>query len=173
MIFEEYLDGKGSGLIAQKLNKMGCKTMTNLEWNDCAVMKTLKNEVYTGDLLLQKTYRENYLTKKTLRNKGELQRYYVEDDHEPIITREMFERVQEIRLARTIKYKVNNINIGTTYPFTGMIRCSCCGGKYQHKTTRHNKVRICNTFNSKGKTYCSDSKQIDEGKLYEAINRYF
>lgn len=173
LIFEEYLDGKGALLIAKKLNKMGCKTMMNSEWTDNIVMKILKNEVYTGDLLLQKTYRENYLTKKKLINKGELQKYYVEDDHEPIISHEVFEKAQGIRLERIIKYKVNNINIGNTYPFTGKIRCSCCGGKYQHKTTRYNKVWICSTFNSKGKSFCTESKQIDEDKLYEAINSYF
>lgn len=71
---------------------MGCKTMMNSEWTDNIVMKVIKNEVYTGDLLLQKTYRENYLTKKKIINKGELQKYYAEDDHEPIIFHEVFEK---------------------------------------------------------------------------------
>ena len=173
LIFEEYLDGKGASLIAKKLNKMGFKTMMNSEWNNNVVMAILKNEVYTGDLLLQKTYRENYLTKKTLKNKGELQQYYVEDDHEPIITHEMFEETQRIRNERIKKFKNKISYSNKAYPFTGIIKCSCCGSTFNHKTTKYNKLWICKTFNMKGKEYCQESKQIDESKLYEAINKYF
>lgn len=59
----------------------------------------LRNEKYMGDVLLQKTYTVDFMTKKKVINKGIVPQYYVEDDHEPIIPKELFYRVQE-ELAR-------------------------------------------------------------------------
>lgn len=59
----------------------------------------LRNEKYMGDALLQKTYTVDFMTKKKVINKGIVPQYYVEDDHEPIIPKELFYRVQE-ELAR-------------------------------------------------------------------------
>ena len=54
----------------------------------------LKNEKYAGDLLLQKFYTNNHVEKKRFHNRGELPQYFVGEDHEPIIDREIFEAVQ-------------------------------------------------------------------------------
>ena len=172
-IFDLYLNGLGFQLIARKLNEEGISPMFAKKWNKATIQQIVANINYTGDLLLQKTYRENYLTKKTLKNKGELQQYYVEDDHEPIITHEMFEETQRIRNERIDKFKNKISHSNKAYPFTGIIKCSCCGSTFNHKTTKYNKLWICKTFNMKGKEYCQESKQIDESKLYEAINKYF
>ena len=59
----------------------------------------LRNEKYMVDALLQKTYTVDFMTKKKVINKGIVPQYYVEDDHEPIIPKELFYRVQE-ELAR-------------------------------------------------------------------------
>lgn len=59
----------------------------------------LRNEKYMGDALLQKTYTVDFMTKKKVINKGIVPQYYVEDDNEPIIPKELFYRVQE-ELAR-------------------------------------------------------------------------
>lgn len=59
----------------------------------------LRNEKYMGDALLQKTYTVDFMTKKKVMNKGIVPQYYVEDDHEAIIPKDLFYRVQE-ELAR-------------------------------------------------------------------------
>ncbi len=171
-IYEMYVDGAGMQKIANILNENGIKPFFAKGWSKNNVALILSNSNYTGDLILQKTYRKDYLTKKTKINNGELQKYLVEDNHEAIITRELFEQVQTLRKERAKRYNIKNIT-PKKYPFTGMIKCSCCGSSYQHKTTAYNMVWICRTFNTKGKSYCKESKQIDESKLFEAINNYF
>lgn len=54
----------------------------------------LGNEKYKGDALLQKTYIVDYLTKKRVENTGQIPRYYVENNHPPIIEKDMWEAVQ-------------------------------------------------------------------------------
>ena len=172
-IFELYIAGAGFQKIASILNSEGIKPMTANEWSKNNVTAVISNSNYTGDLILQKTYRKDYLSKKKCKNNGELQKYLVEENHEPIITKEMFEKAQEIRNERIMKYDIKTRKAKNNYPFTGILRCGCCGGAYHHKTTRYNLIWICRTYNTKGKGFCSRSKQIDERKLYDAINQYF
>ena len=54
---------------------------------------TQANETYIGDALLQKTYTVDFLTKKKVMNRGIVPQYYIEDDHEAIIPKELFHRV--------------------------------------------------------------------------------
>lgn len=172
-IFEMYVGGAGFQKIASTLNSEGIKPMFAKEWSKNNVTTIIGNSNYTGDLILQKTYHENYLTKRRRKNNGELQKYLVEDNHEPIISRELYAKAQEIRNERIAKYDVKARKAKNNYPFTGILRCGCCGGAYHHKTTRYNLIWICRTYNTKGKGFCSGSKQIDERKLYDAINGYF
>jgi site-specific DNA recombinase len=61
--------------------------------------KILTNEKYIGDALLQKTYTVDFLTKKKVMNRGSVSQYYIEEDHEAIIPKELFRRVQEEKPA--------------------------------------------------------------------------
>lgn len=54
------------------------------------------NEKYTGNAMLQKSYRNNHLEKKRCRNTGELPMYYAEETHPAIITEETFKATQAI-----------------------------------------------------------------------------
>ena len=124
----------------------------------------LRNEKYVGDLLLQKTFRTDHLTKKTRRNNGELPMYYVEEAHEPIIDRAIFNAVQAELNRRAEEHPVKP---GTATTFTGKIRCGLCGKNYRRKTTRTGIAWVCSTYNTKGKKYCP-SKQIPEETLIRA-----
>jgi hypothetical protein len=143
------------------------------KWSYGSLLQTLKNINYTGDLILQKTYQENHLTKKKIKNNGEFHQYYVEDNHEPIISKELFKQAAEIRNQRASHYKTNANRPVNRYPFTNRIRCACCGGGYQHKTTQYSSFWLCTTYNVQGKEYCNSSKRIPENSLYEALNEYF
>lgn len=172
-IFELYVGGKGMVAIANMLNRKGVKPLIKAKWCKNSVRNILTNISYTGDLILQKTYHENYMTKKTKFNKGELPQYYVEDHHEPIISHELFDKANEIIKKRASHYKLDKQTARKSYPFTHMIKCSCCGATYQHKTTKYNTYWICPTYNMQGRDKCKDSKQIVESKLYDAINVHF
>lgn len=164
-IFDLYLAGYGLQKIANTLNEEGMYSLFGNEWHTTTVRKVLTNEKYCGDLLLQKVYRENHLTKKMRPNTGELPQYFVEDDHPAVVSRETFAAVQK-ELER--RAEENAPTVGTTSVFTGKIRCSCCGKNYRRKTTPYNIVWCCSTYNSKGKKYCPDSKAIPEETLKQA-----
>ena len=57
-------------------------------------MSMLENEKYKGDALLQKSYTVDFFTKKRAPSKGEIQMFYVEDDHDAIISKQIWECVQ-------------------------------------------------------------------------------
>ena len=76
-IFEYYLSGLGYDGIAKRLNEEGCPTYGSNPWYHSTITKILRNYTYTGNLFLQKFYRENHITKRTLVNNGELTRYHV------------------------------------------------------------------------------------------------
>ena len=166
-IYQYYLSGYGIQKIANTLNKQGLKTRNGNDWCKSSVRIILTNIYYTGDKILQKTYRDNHLSKKTKINHGERAKYYVEDSHEGIISKEDFEKVQEM-----MKSKVKTIYESTsTYPFSGKLICSICGNHFKRKVKPNDDVIWrCRTFDEKGKDYCS-SKQIPEYAVEEAVKR--
>ena len=94
-IFREYLEGASCQQIAKGLEHDGVLTARgNKRWHDSAIRRILENEKYMGDALLQKTYTVDFLKKKRSRNNGDIPQYYVEDDHEAIIPKERFMKVQ-------------------------------------------------------------------------------
>jgi len=90
----------------------------------------------------------------------------VEDAHPAIIDKETFLRVQEI-MQEHQRFAAKIPTTGV-YPFSGMIKCGCCGKSYRRKTTVTGIVWICNTYNKKGKRFCPTAKQIPEEKLIAA-----
>ena len=162
-IFSYYLDGDGFYTIAKRLNEEGVPNPSGADWLPSTVQKLIKNPNYSGNLLLQKTFSENHITKKMRVNKGQLPMYYVENAHEAIIPPEMFEAVQQEVAQRTEHY-LKTPQRKNVYPFTGLIECAICGRSYRRKTTKYQVVWICSTFNTRGKQYCA-SKQIPETTL--------
>ena len=161
-IYRQFLDGDGSLKIAKSLNEDAVQSNTGNRWSEKKVRYILSNEKYIGDLLLQKSYRTDHLTKKTRRNKGEKAQYYVENNHEPIISREMYEAVQ-LEFERR-REKHCKIVIPQKYAFTKKIVCGNCSKNYRRKVTTTRVVWICSTFDKLGKKECA-SKQIPEETL--------
>ncbi len=139
-------------------------------WTAGAIKRILKNEKYCGDLLIQKTFRENHITKKKVENSGQLPQFYVEEAHDPIIDRETFQMVQELLIEKQ-KFTPSNLTTGV-YPLTGMIKCGCCGKYYRRKIQPYRLTWICSTYNTRGKKYCPTSKQIPEDILYEKCCKF-
>ena len=163
LIFDSYLSGMGITAIMKMLNEKGILSRNGNAWCKSSVMRVLRNYAYTGNLLLQQTYRENHLTKRTLQNNGELPKYHIADSHEPIIPLRQFNAVQEEIKRRADKHTHSCVK-QNTYPFTGMVVCGGCGKHYRRKITKTGPVWICSTFNTMGKAYCP-SKQIPENTL--------
>ena len=164
-IYREYLEGLGATAIMKGLNDDGILTRTGKPWRMGGVLKVLKNYNYTGNLLLQKTYSENHLTKRKMINNGERPQYHAVGTHEAIVDLATWEAVQE-EIQRRAEYYAPSKQAPNSYPFTGLIRCSVCGKKYRRKTTVSGVIWICTTYNTHGKKACV-SKAIPESVLYE------
>ena len=97
-IFDLYIQGNGVRKIKKYLESHGIKTVTGKdEWSTSTIDRMLSNEKYAGDVLMQKTYTPDYLTGKKEKNCGQVEMYLVENAHEPIIEREIFDKVQKIK----------------------------------------------------------------------------
>lgn len=163
-IFRLYLEGYGKQAIANILFEEGVPSCLGGEWSATTVHSILQNEKYIGDLLLQKTYVTNHLTKIVRKNKGELPQYFIRDDHEAIIPREMFEAVRAESARRAAKY---GHGVGETSELTSLIRCGICGKSYRRKTAVARMLWCCTTYNTRGKKHCA-SKSIPEVTLKDA-----
>ena len=161
-IFKEYLGGYGINKIAQGLNEEGIPAIRGEIWHKTTIANILCNYNYTGNLLLQKTYKESHLATMSYNNEGQLPKYHIEDSHKAIISLDTFMAVQ-----MEIERREKPINTKQTYPFSGLLKCAKCGKRYRRKVTATGPVWICATYNTRGKKHCP-SKQIPESTL-EAV----
>jgi len=134
-IYREYLEGLSMKKIAEGLEQDGILTGAGkTKWYDSTINKILRNEKYMGDALLQKTVTTDFLTKKRVRNSGALPQYYVEDDHEAIIPKEIFMQVQA-ELVRRRKVHTGPNGQKRIYSgnncFSQMVVCGECGELYR------------------------------------------
>ncbi|PKK40483.1 Resolvase domain-containing protein [Clostridiaceae bacterium JG1575] len=167
MIFTDYLGGMGRNAIMKKLTRLAVPTKTGGHWSESTVMSMLSNEKYIGDMMLQKGYVADHITKRIKPNRGELPMYYVEGTHEAIIDKETFEAVQaEIARRSALSHHPRT---KTFSEFSGMIHCARCGANFCKKVncsgTKYAKVTwACRTFTYRGKRECP-AKRIPEDIL--------
>lgn len=145
------------------MTNLGYKTKKgNSVWNDSGVRGIIKNEKYTGDILLGKTFTVDPISKRRLDNIGEEDQFYLKDHHEPIISKEVFEKAQKIRLKRGSNRgdpSGKSERYSRQYAFSSMLRCGFCGSNLSrrnwHSGKKHSKVVWqCITGTKKGKKYC-------------------
>lgn len=130
MIFHKFVEeGKGCHVIARELTESGIKPMKGQFWQDSVILRILKNEKYCGDLVQKKTFTPNYLSHKKKYNRGEEEFVIIENHHEPIITRKMYEQANAILKQRS-KSQCGNAKYSNRYPFSGKIKCGFCGASF-------------------------------------------
>lgn len=169
-IFNDYLRGKGSFSIAKELNAEGVPTIGGARWHDTTILKVLRNEKYKGDAILQKYYTPDHLKKCSVRNNGEVDSYYIEDNHSPIITREMWEQVQEEIKKRAKAKGMKKTGVKKhimKYQLTGMLYCSKCGSTLKRRTwnsknSSKKTVWQCSNYIKNGKDACTGTSIDDE-----------
>ncbi|MFL0197976.1 recombinase family protein [Clostridium sp. WILCCON 0269] len=167
-IFTEYLEGKGTFVIAKEFNKEKVPTVAGGKWYGSTVLGILKNEKYKGDALFQRYYTPDRLNKGSVRNKGEIDSYYIEDNRAPIVTREIWDRVQK-EIKRRVKAKGNTAGNKYTkrYKLSEMLYCSRCGPTLRRRTwnSRHSCKKIvwqCGSYIKNGKDACQGTTIDDE-----------
>ena len=167
-IFSEYLDGKGTTVIAKRLNADGVPSY-HTKWGPVTIKGILRNEKFAGDLLLQKFYVPDFRTKKEVRNTGQWRQFLVRDAHEAIIDRETFDKVQAEIVRRQAQY--GNTNTPTYRGlFYHLITCEHCGRHFVRKMNPSSRVRFpvwkCNNAILFGEGVCT-AKQIRESVLID------
>ncbi len=141
LIFKLFLEGMTPHSIAAELTKRGIKTPGGKDvWNQQTVRRMLSNEKYKGDALLQKEFTVDFLQKKMKKNEGEVPQYYVEGNHEAIISPAVFDMVQ----AELARRKHGGSRYSGVSIFSNKIKCGDCGGWYGskvwHSTDQYRKV---------------------------------
>lgn len=190
LIFELYKNGMGSKNIAKRLNEIGLKPRVVDKWDSKKICRILKNPKYVGDLLSGKYYVVDPISHKKRENFGEREQYYVRDAHEPIISRDTWDKVQEIYKKRS--YKITNTPRGhgskfsMKYPLSSKIECACCGANYMRRVggktgkgnetkrvvywrcaTKVNKIKTCEADNSIREIYLQELFIYIYNKLIE------
>jgi len=166
-IFNSYASGESSIEIARKLIAEGIPSLLGGEWTAKRVREILRNEKYTGNALLQKTYVTDYLTKRKIVNHGELPQYFATQTHEAIIDQDTFDLVQR-KLADSSERNRPTKPVNARYPLTGKIVCGNCGKHFQRKTTKGRISWLCSTYLEHGKAACP-AKQIPEETILHAV----
>ncbi|MBP2029031.1 hypothetical protein J2Z35_002869 [Acetoanaerobium pronyense] len=180
-IFRRYVEGAGCFVIAKELTNLGYKTKRGgLKWHESSVRSMIRNEKYKGDLLQGKTFTVDPITHRRLDNMGEREKFYIENNHEPIISDELFDRAQEILRMRSSKHgsKHNSRKYSRKHAFSSMCTCGFCGGTYirriwHHGTSHEKPAWQCVKAIKQGRKTCSHSKGIHESFLEDAfVNAY-
>ncbi len=185
-IFREYLEGKSIIQIAKGLQDNGIKTVTGLEnWHPGTIDKMLSNEKFCGDACMQKTYTIDFLTKKKVKNQGYAPQYYIEDNHEAIIPKELFHQVQVEKARRASlnkaavtrkanKAKKEKSKYSSKYVLTELLTCGECGHSYRRQTWskygQKSAVWRCEDRLKQGtSSKCHHSPTLKEEQLHAAI----
>ena len=169
-MFERYVEGIGSSTIAKELTAKGIKTPKGgTKWCESTIRGILKNEKYIGDVLMGKTFTIDPISHKRLSNLGEVDKHYYKEHHEPIISKELFNRVQEIRTKRAGNRETGrrNDNYSNKYPFSSKLYCAFCGSLLTRRNWNANRscekaVWQCIKRAKQGKEECPHCKAIAE-----------
>ena len=182
-IYDQFLRGASLRMIQKDLERRQIpNAVGGQKWTDSAVRGILTNEKYVGDVLMQKTFRQDCISRKIIRNTGQLPMYLVQNHHEAIVDRKTFDAAQA-ELAR------RNALPGTTqkstpsgrscysprYALSGRVICGECGTPYRRCTwSNHGKKHVvwrCISRMDYGRRYCHESPSVDERQLQQAILR--
>ncbi len=180
MIFNWYIDGLGSRRIIRKLEELNIPTYKgNKRWSESSIMGIIHQEKYVGDLIQNKSYTVSPITHKTVINCGEKEKYYVKDHHTPIISREVWDKAQEIANKRKEVHTINkqgySSRLTNKYAFSGKIKCAFCGTNFTRRKSSKSKTHP--NYNVYWTCYrkrmfaedCLDSVGISETKLEETF----
>jgi len=99
LAFRLALEGGRYKSIAQKMNEEEDRRGNTKRWDYARLYYTFTNEAYKGDLLTNKNYKPDYISKKMHKNNGEVTQFYIEEHHEPIVSREDYDTVYEMLRA--------------------------------------------------------------------------
>ena len=181
LIYEMYLSGKTLRSIKESLEARGLRNAAGTtEWTTSNLRTILSDEKYCGDVLRQKTFIRDCISKQVVKNTGQRPKYLIQNHHDAIIPREQFDAVQFEMARRRAQTGRSRKSVPTgvgkysgKYALSGLLFCGECGTAYRRVVwTQHGEKRAvwrCISRLDYGKKYCKDSPTLDEEPLQQAV----
>lgn len=178
-LYSEFLSGKTVEYIKRIFEREGVMNWDGrTEWQTTTLQSMLENEKYKGDAILQKSYTTDFLMKKRALNNGEIQKFYIEDDHDAIIEPWIWECVQ-LEIKRRRRYLEEHgtksySNNTEKNPFASKIICGECNKVFTRKGWRSStgetrKIWQCSErYKVKGVMGCAN-RHVEESTLEKAF----
>ncbi len=177
-IYDEFLSGESLGTIAERLNNEGVPSRGTC-WYSTTVRGILTNEKYCGDVLLQKHFCTDCISKKVVKNEGQLPMYLIQNHHDPIIERDTFDAVRvelarrNARLSPSKKQaSTGKARYSSKFALSDRLVCGECGTLYRRCTWTYKgryHVWRCMSRLDYGTKYCHNSPTLKEEPLQDAI----
>ncbi len=176
-IYEMAANGYTPAAIKRYLNDNGMKTVDGADWTDSTVFRLLENEIYKGDYIMHKHYVNE--ERKLVRNKGQVDAWYIQDDHLPIVSPKLWQKAQD-----SIEKKRDYLATGSVvaemndenYPYRNSLFCAECGYPLYPRVYSHgNRMNWgCSGQKRYGKCFCEGINVQDsiirdwnfEGNIY-------
>lgn len=180
-IYRQYLSGMSLRMIKRELESEHIPNAAGgTTWTTTVLRSILTNEKYCGDVLLQKTFTSDCISRKIIKNTGQLPMYLIQDHHEGIVDRSTFQAAQTELARRTSARSPSKKNAPTRkssyaskYALSERLVCGECGTLYRRCTwSRNGRKRVvwrCVSRLDYGTKYCHNSPTLDEGPLQKAI----
>lgn len=180
-IYNQYLTGASLRMIKERLESEQILNVAgNPQWTITAIRGILTNEKYCGDVLMQKTYISDCISRKVIRNTGQLPMYLLQNHHDGIVERKTFDAVQTEMARRSAgkspskkKAPTGLASYASKYALSERLVCGECGTLYRRCTwSKGGKKRVvwrCVSRLDYGTKYCHDSPTLDEEPLQRTI----
>ena len=180
-IYDRYLAGDSIREIKAALEGREIPTVSGkTEWMASHIRSILTNEKYCGDVLLQKTFIQDCISKKVIPNTGQLPKYLIQNHHEGIVSRETFDAVQLEMARRSAKAGATRKSTPTgrgkysgKHVLSNLLFCGECGTAYRRCVWTQRGIKRpvwrCVSRLDYGKKFCTQSPTLDEEPLQQAI----
>ena len=179
-IFTRIMAGDSLRMIRDALNADSIPAKGGKEWRESTIRGVITNEKYCGDVLMQKTFTQDCINKKVIKNTGQLPMYLIQNNHPGIVSRETYQAVQAELARRSAGKSPSRKNAPTgrscytsKYALSERVFCGECGTRYQRCSWhRKNGVRVvwrCVSRVEYGSRYCHQSPTMPEEPLQQAI----
>lgn len=172
VIFAKYLDGLGCSSIALLLNTADISSPCGREWTERTILYILSNERYCGDVLLQKTFTNqySYAQHKRQNNYGMMPQYYVENTHEAIVTKDTFMRAKALLTRR--RYRRTEGEGASSYTLSTKIKCSECNSYFIRKQRKSGNTSWSCIKHDKANAMCSTPPILESTIEHAFITLY-
>lgn len=179
-LYKRYESGASLRNLQDWLEENQIKTVLGeSKWTTTAIKGILTNEKYCGDVLLQKTFRTDVISKKVIKNVGQMTQYYMPDHHEGIVSREQYNAVKAEMARRSALHSPSKTAVTgrscytSKFALSDRLVCGECGTLYRRCTWtslgRKYPVWRCISRLDYGKRYCHDSPTLRELPLQNTI----